>query len=59
MIERYLSTDEVCDIIKRTKPTLWAWIKAGDFPPANRTKSGKVIGWPPSVVEKWQAQCKK
>ncbi|SUI88331.1 Helix-turn-helix domain [Serratia quinivorans] len=38
MIERYLSTDEVCDIIKRTKPTLWAWIKAGDFPPANRTK---------------------
>ncbi|WP_390902601.1 helix-turn-helix transcriptional regulator [Serratia quinivorans] len=59
MAGNFLTCADVCEVIGRTKPTLWAWVKAGDFPPASRTKSGKFLGWPPSVVRQWVAEHNK
>jgi predicted DNA-binding transcriptional regulator AlpA len=55
--DRLLSRAEVLEIIGVTYPTLWWWVKEGDFP-APRTLGFKKgprgrIGWVESEVQSW------
>jgi predicted DNA-binding transcriptional regulator AlpA len=55
---RFLSRDEVLKLVGVSYPTLWAWIRAGTFPPA-RELSGNTrasrIYWLEHEVLTWMA----
>lgn len=51
--ERLLSRVEVCELIGRTYPTLWSWMRSGRFPRA-RDANGRPM-WLASEVSNWLA----
>jgi predicted DNA-binding transcriptional regulator AlpA len=48
---RLISKPEVCDRVGRTFPTIWKWMRDGEFPRA-RDLGGKPA-WIESEVEAW------
>lgn len=54
MISRYIGTDEMCQLLGKSKSTLWRmWKKNGDLPAPKRTPGGSFLGWPEHVYNDW------
>ena len=53
-LERHLRQREVLAMLGVSRPTLWAWRRAGRFPEPLRL-GPNVIAWPQSVVAAWLA----
>jgi excisionase family DNA binding protein len=50
--ENYMTWDEVCRVVNRTKPTVWRWVQKGAFPgPKYRKADGLLIGFARNEIE--------
>lgn len=49
---RYLRIDEVCQLTRVSRTTIWRWTRNGLFP-AKRQLGPNSIGWPANEVEAW------
>jgi len=50
---KILSTNEVTEIIGRSRATLYQWWKVKNFFPPPILYNGRTVGWHKSDVEKW------
>jgi predicted DNA-binding transcriptional regulator AlpA len=53
-LDRYLSDNEICKTLGKSRPTLWRWRRQGNFPAAHRLGVNSN-GTPLSIFLKWQA----
>ncbi len=51
MMEKLLTSKEVCDIFKISLPTLSRWLADGHFPPPRKIYSHSGNRWPKSQIE--------
>jgi predicted DNA-binding transcriptional regulator AlpA len=50
--EHYMTWDDVCLVVNRTKPTIWRWVQKGAFPkPKYRKADGLLIGFARNEIE--------
>ena len=54
-LDRYLSDNEICQTLGKSRPTLWRWRRLGTFPPAHRLGVNSN-GTPLSIFKKWQEE---
>ena len=47
-----ITIKELCAMLKKSRVTIWRWLKDGDLPTPITIK-GKVIGWRPCDIDKW------
>ena len=47
------SPNDVCEIIQRSKQTLWRWWSKEGIFPKPIVINGRCVGWPQSVIVKW------
>ncbi len=53
-MEKYMSADQVCDLLKITKSTLWRWERAvDDFP--QPIKIGRTTRYPENALRAYLA----
>jgi predicted DNA-binding transcriptional regulator AlpA len=53
--DRLLTKEQVCALTGRSFPTVWAWMKRGEFPRA-RVLAGRSSVWLQSEIVEWMRQ---
>lgn len=52
---RLLDRHAVCALVGVSYPTIWAWTRAGKFPPARVIGGGNRVRWRSDEINAWLA----
>ena len=51
-LPKYLSVGDICELVGKSRTTIWRWVKSGHFP-AKRQLGPNSVGFLASEIESW------